>query len=87
MERLTIHTLIVADRRRDGGGSAKAAMDREEAAHLSSALVEDRPDDRRHAHVAAMSTGPRWRKYQWNALQGMSKTRTIPESLAARTAH
>lgn len=81
--RFAIHKLIIADRRRDGAGSLKSAKDREQAAFLIAALAEDRPDDLRQAHAAAMSTGPRWREHIGNSLQRLPETRTILESLAA----
>ncbi|MCC5968211.1 MAG: hypothetical protein JJU24_19030, partial [Natronohydrobacter sp.] len=72
-----------ADRRRDGAGSLKAAKDREQAEFLIAALAEDRPDDLRQAHAAAMSTGPRWCEHIGNSLQRLPETRTILENLAA----
>lgn len=73
-ERYAIHKLIIADRRRDGSGSLKAAKDREQAAFLIQALAEDRPDDLAHAYTAAMATGPRWRDHIANTLQRLPET-------------
>jgi hypothetical protein len=82
-ERFAIHKLIIADRRRDGAGSLKAAKDREQAEFLIAALAEDRPDELRQAHAASMSTGPRWREHIGNSLQRLPETRKILENLAA----
>jgi len=60
-ERLAIHKLIVADRRRDGPDSLKAHKDRMQASFLIRILVEDRPDDLREAYADAMNAGPQWR--------------------------
>lgn len=60
-ERLAIHKLIVADRRRDGPDSLKAHKDRMQASFLIEILAEDRPDDLREAYEDAMTTGPHWR--------------------------
>lgn len=73
-ERYAIHKLIIADRRRDGSGSLKAAKDREQAAFLIQALAEDRPDDLAHAYTVAMATGPRWRDHIANTLQRLPET-------------
>lgn len=73
-ERYAIHKLIIADRRRDGSGSLKAAKDREQAAFLIQALAEDRPDDLAHAYTDAMATGPRWRDHIANTLQRLPET-------------
>jgi len=73
-ERYAIHKLIIADRRRDGSGSLKAAKDREQAAFLIQALAEDRPDDLAHAYRDAMATGPRWRDHIANTLQRLPET-------------
>lgn len=74
-ERFAIHKLIVADRRRAGDGSNKAAKDREQAAFLIDALAEDRPDDLREAYASAMGVGPRWREHITNSLKRMDDTR------------
>ena len=80
-ERYAIHKLIIADRRRDGTGSLKAAKDREQAAFLIEAMAEDRPDDLSRANEAAMAVGPRWRERIGNSLMRMPETKTILESL------
>lgn len=61
-ERFAIHKLIVADRRKDGPDSLKAAKDRAQAAFLIDILAEDRPDDLAEAYEDAASRGPRWRE-------------------------
>jgi hypothetical protein len=61
-ERFAIHKLIVADRRKDGPDSLKAAKDRTQAAFLIDILAEDRPDDLAEAYEDAASRGPRWRE-------------------------
>ena len=76
-ERYAIHKLIVADRRRDGAGSLKAAKDREQAAYLIEAMAEDRPDDLRRAYEAAMEVGPRWREHMANSLRRMEGTGAV----------
>lgn len=76
-ERYAIHKLIVADRRRDGGGSLKASKDREQAAFLIEAMAEDRPDDLRRAYDAAMEVGPRWREHIESSLKRMRDTMKI----------
>lgn len=73
-ERYAIHKLIVADRKRDGAGSVKAAKDREQAALLIAALAEDRPDDLGLAYATAMETGPRRREHIGNTLKRMPAT-------------
>jgi len=60
-ERMAIHKLIVADRRREGPDSLKAIKDRLQARFLIEILAEDRPDDLREAYEAAMASGPQWR--------------------------
>ena len=60
-ERLAIHKLIIADRRRDGPDSLKAHKDRMQASFLIEILADDRPDDLREAYEDAMATGPHWR--------------------------
>ncbi len=60
-ERLAIHKLIVADRRRDGPDSLKAIKDRLQARFLIEILAEDRPDDLRDAYAVAMEAGQQWR--------------------------
>lgn len=60
-ERLAIHKLIIADRRRDGPDSLKTHKDRMQASFLIEILAEDRPDDLREAYEDAMTTGPHWR--------------------------
>jgi hypothetical protein len=61
-ERFAIHKLIVADRRKDGPDSLKAAKDCAQAAFLIDVLAEDRPDDLAEAYDDAASRGPRWRE-------------------------
>ena len=80
-ERYAIHKLIVADRRRDGAGSLKAAKDREQAAFLIEALAEDRPDDLSRAYVTAMDVGPRWRDHIANSLNRMQDTIELLNSI------
>ncbi|WP_187969916.1 GSU2403 family nucleotidyltransferase fold protein [Aquibium microcysteis] len=80
-ERYAIHKLIVADRRRDGAGSLKAAKDREQAAFLIEAMAQDRPDDLRLAYEAAMAVGPRWREHIANSLKRMAGTGVRLEEL------
>ena len=60
-ERFAMHKLIVAERRRGGPESLKAAKDRAQADFLIAALVELRPDELRHAHDEAVARGPSWR--------------------------
>lgn len=60
-ERLAIHKLIVADRRREGPDSLKAHKDRMQASFLIEILAEDRPEDLREAYEDAMARGPHWR--------------------------
>ena len=76
-ERYAIHKLIVADRRRDGAGSLRAAKDREQAAFLIEAMAEDRPDDLRLAYATAMEVGPRWREHLASSLNRMPGTTDI----------
>lgn len=76
-ERFAIHKLIVADRRRDGAGSLKAAKDREQAAFLIEVLAQDRPDDLRRAYETAMEIGPRRRAHIENALKRMGGAEKI----------
>lgn len=76
-ERYAIHKLVVADRRRDGAGSLKAAKDREQAAFLIEAMAEDRPDDLRQAYTNAMAVGPRWRDHIANSLKRMEDSMNI----------
>jgi hypothetical protein len=83
-ERYAIHKLIVADRRRDGAGSLRAAKDREQAAFLIEALAQDRPDDLRRAYSAAMETGPRWREHMANSLKRMAGTRAVLDGILGR---
>jgi hypothetical protein len=62
-ERFAVHKLIVADRRQNGPARQKAAKDREQAAFLIEALMEDRPEDLKLAFSDAMKVGPRWREH------------------------
>lgn len=80
-ERYAIHKLIVADRRRDGAGSLRAAKDREQAAFLIAAMAEDRPDDLSRALEIARGVGPRWRERLEASLARMPETRDILASL------
>lgn len=82
-ERFAIHKLIIADRRRDGGGSLKASKDREQAAFLIAAMAEDRPDDLASAYDTALETGPRWRERIEASLARMEKTKAILEDLVS----
>ena len=60
-ERYAMHKLIVAERRRDGPDSLKAAKDRAQADFLIAALAELRPDELRLAYDEAVERGPGWR--------------------------
>lgn len=80
-ERYAIHKLIIADRRRDGAGSLKAAKDREQAAYLIAALAEDRPDDLSGAYSMALNAGPRWREHIANTLRRMLDTKALLDGL------
>ena len=80
-ERYAIHKLIVADRRRDGGGSLRAAKDREQAAFLIAAMAQDRPGDLSRAYAIATDAGPRWREHITNSLKRMPETRKILNGL------
>lgn len=80
-ERYAIHKLIIADRRRDGDGSLKAAKDREQSAFLIEALAEDRPGDLSGAYMAALETGPRWRERIGKSLDRMPDTKAILDGL------
>ena len=80
-ERFAVHKLIIADRRRDGAGSLKAAKDREQAAFLIAALAEDRPDDLSRAYDTALNVGPRWREHIANTLRRMPDTRVLLDGL------
>ncbi|SMG22916.1 nucleotidyltransferase family protein [Paracoccus sp. J56] len=60
-ERLAIHKLIVADRRRDGPDTLKSRKDRAQAEFLIDVLAEERPDDLRDAYETALEQGPAWR--------------------------
>ena len=60
-ERYAMHKLIVAERRRGGPDSLKAAKDRAQADFLIAALAELRPDELRQAHDEAVARGPGWR--------------------------
>lgn len=73
-ERFAIHKLIVADRRREGVESLKAAKDRAQAAFLIEALAEDRPDDLAEAYDDALARGPRWRARIAASLSRMPQT-------------
>lgn len=70
-ERFAIHKLIVADRRRDGPDSLKAAKDRMQAAFLIEVLAEDRPDELAEAYEDAMAQGARWRERIGSSLRRM----------------
>ena len=80
-ERFAVHKLIVADRRRDGAGSLKAAKDREQAAFLVEALAEDRPEDLAEAYRTALAVGPRWREHVSRSLARLPRTRERIEGL------
>lgn len=80
-ERYAIHKLIIADRRRDGAGSVKAAKDREQAAFLIEAMAEDRPDDLAMALETARAVGPRWRDHIDKTLHRMPDTKAVLDSL------
>ena len=51
----------MAERRRGGPDSLKAAKDRAQADFLIAALAVLRPDELRHAHDEAVARGPGWR--------------------------
>jgi hypothetical protein len=74
-EAYAIHKLIVADRRRDGPGSAKSRKDRAQAAFLIEVLAEDRPDELAEAWEDARARGPRWRLRLDASLARMPETR------------
>ena len=74
-ERFAVHKLIIADRRRDGAGSLRAAKDREQAAFLIEVLAQDRPDDLLLAYETAQKasgTGPSCcaRRRMYSAVSG-----------------
>ena len=60
-ERFAMHKLIVAERRRGGPDSLKAAKDRAQAEFLIAALAAPRPEELRLAHDEAVARGPGWR--------------------------
>ncbi|MEQ9627664.1 MAG: GSU2403 family nucleotidyltransferase fold protein, partial [Roseitalea porphyridii] len=60
-DRIAIHKLIVADRRRGGPDQLKARKDRAQAKFLVVVLSQDRPDDLAEAYEDALSRGSRWR--------------------------
>ena len=74
-ERFAIHKLIVADRRREGPSSLKAAKDRAQAAFLIDVLAQDRPDDLADAWLDCTERGPRWRDRLEATLARMPQTR------------
>jgi hypothetical protein len=76
-ERFAIHKLIVADRRREGSDSLKAAKDRRQAAFLIDALAKDRPEDLKEAHEDARSRGERWRERLDRTLARMPETAKV----------
>lgn len=82
-ERLAVHKLIVADRRRGGGDALKSVKDRGQAAFLIEALAEDRPDDLLEAYQDALSRGPKWRARIEATLARMPETRAVLETLSA----
>ena len=81
--RYAINELIIADRRRDGAGSLKSAKDREQAAFLIEAMVEDRPEDLARTYATVMEIGPRCRQRIGNSLKRMPETKMILVSLGA----
>ena len=84
-ERFAIHKLIVAERRRDGSDSLKAAKDRAQAEFLIAALMELRPDELRLAYKDATDRGPAWRKRITASLDRLPTAREFlrPEGMAA----
>lgn len=76
-ERFAIHKLIVADRRRDGAQSQKAAKDRAQADYLIRILAEDRPHDLAEAYETAMARGPNWQARLSASLSRMPETARI----------
>jgi hypothetical protein len=78
-ERMAIHKLIVADRRRDGPDSLKAHKDRMQASFLIGILAEDRPDDLRQAYEDAMMAGPHWRDRINTTLKRLHGVRALLE--------
>jgi hypothetical protein len=86
-ERYAIHKLIVADRRKDGPDSLKAAKDRAQAAFLIEALAEDRPDDLVEAYSDADARGPRWRERLAATLARMPGTRAQLERAGVKRAN
>ena len=81
-EAYAIHKLIVADRRRDGGDSAKAVKDRAQAAMLIEVLARDRPDELLEAWEEARAEGPRWRERLDRSLARMPEARVRLAALA-----
>ncbi|MDW4499310.1 GSU2403 family nucleotidyltransferase fold protein [Sulfitobacter sp. D35] len=73
-ERFAIHKLIVADRRRDGPDSGKAAKDRAQAAFLVEVLAEERPVELADAYQTALESGPAWRTRIAASLARMPQT-------------
>ncbi len=76
-ERLAIHKLIIADRRRDGPDSLKAHKDRMQASFLIVILAEDRPDDLHDAYADAMGKGPQWRDRIGATLKRLPEVRAL----------
>lgn len=79
-ERLAIHKLIVADRRRDGPDSVKAIKDRSQARFLIEILSEDRPEDLQEAYADAMASGPQWRDRIGATLKRIPGARALLEA-------
>jgi hypothetical protein len=76
-EKMAIHKLIVADRRRDGSASFKAEKDRQQAAFIIATMADDRPSDIWDAYQDAIARGPRWRERIERTLARMPDTRAI----------
>ena len=79
-ERFAIHKLIVADRRR-AEDRLKSQKDRQQAAFLIAALVEDRPDDLAEAYEDALSRGLRWRERLEASLSRLPETAAVLSAL------
>jgi hypothetical protein len=80
-ERYAIHKLIVANRRQGGPDAIKSRKDRLQAAFLIRALVQDRPDELKEAHLDALSRGPKWGAHIAASLKHLPETAAILASL------
>jgi hypothetical protein len=81
-ERLAIHKLIVADRRREGPDSRKSRKDLMQASLLIEVLAQDRPADLSDAYADARSRGPAWRERLDRSLQRLPQVEKTLASLA-----